>query len=442
MTIPWQQARFPSIGPKYIWRAIVHPYSAAAFLSFLLIVPYCFPFTLPPLFPAYRHYASLDQHLLVSIAMSLLIFGGVAAGLVTAAKPSSQTKLENIHFLSSNTALAVFGGCLLLSWMMSAAVMATGVMHMHLGPSAARESMKSLGGLSFIARLFSVALLPVMIGRRLRGRPVAAVLIVTVILATLQSFATEERFVFVQLFIVLGIYVALYRPQTLRPATALIACFLGASVLAGNLALRVLGPAPPALRPQIERLLPEIALGTFLTYPADTTNKLYFQLFENIYDRNAVSGFYLGLIRSFTTRFTGQVVLHYEATSPLAPTKNAYRAGKMSSLDFQHGRNRGMTNPGGPTEDFIDFGFLFPAVLFLKFFVFARVYAGARRFDPLCVALYPSFLAAALDYSQVNMLYEVAGGMPVVLALVLVPLARWVDRAGIAAAGHLKAGLA
>jgi hypothetical protein len=84
-----------------------------------------------------------------------------------------------------------------------------------------------------------------------------------------------------------------------------------------------------------------------------------------------------------------------------------------------------MTNDGGPGQDYLDFGYFAPIVVFLKFLIFAWIYAGARRLDPLCVCLFPAFFAAAITYTQSNVLYGVGTGMPVVVACLLVPLAKW-----------------
>jgi hypothetical protein len=414
--------RFDKCGPHYAWRWISHPYAAALFLSVLLIVPYSFPFTMPVLFPPYTHFATLEQHLTVSIFISLLILAGVTAGLWSPGKLRDQKRLADTQFLASNDAIFLFGFLLVLSWILMIIITPMAFAALQSGGArAARESMKTLGGISFLSRMSSVCLLPLLIGLRLRGRSGLPFIVITAILTLAQSAATTERFQVVQFFLILIIYIALYRPQSIKLSSfLLILCAVGA-FLAANLAQRAFTPVPPALRAQFEKKLPEIALGTFLTYPSDTMNKLYFQMFQSRYDRGAKSPSYLIIPNALF----GRLGLQFgQPQSDGVVNYGTYVAGKSSSLDFLNGRNPMMTNGGGPTQDYQDFGLLAPLMLFLKFFVFARIYLGARRLDPLCVALLPSFFAAAIVYTQENMLYEVGSGMPVLMICVLIPIIR------------------
>ncbi len=413
-----RKTRFETTGPNYAWRWIVHPYAAAALLSLLLIVPYSFPFTLPILFPPYTHYATLEQHLMASTGMSMVIFAGVMAGLIFSGKNTEKARLENVAFFSSNEAILLFGGLLILSWLMMLVVTPLAFSQLANGVRAARESMKSLGGLSFLGRMSSVCLLPLLISLRLRGRPFVLLTVITVVLTLAQSAATTERFQVVQLFIVLIAFLALYQPHSMKLSTFAIGMFVLVGFLGANLAQRALVSVPKSLRAQIERQIPEIALGTLLTYPSDTTNKLYFQMLQTRLDHGSDNGFYFAIPNAFL----GRVGIELGSQgSDAAPERGAYIAGPASALDFNHGRNPVMTNAGGPTEDFIDFGILFPVILFLKFFLFARIYVGARRLDPLCAALFPAFFTSAIVYTQENMLYEVAVGMPVLIMCLLVP---------------------
>lgn len=417
---------FASKGPRYAWRWLVHPYMAAGLVSLLLVLPYSVPFNMPILFPDYTHYATLAQHLAISTGLSLVIFSGVTAGLMFAGKDSDTKRLENIKFMSSRDALLLFGSMLALSWLVMMIITPLALAQIKNGAVAARLTMKSLGGLAFLGRLPGVCLLPLLASMRLQGRPILLVVAVTVFMAMVQSFATFERFQVVQVLVAVILYIALYQPHILKLSTFALVIFLLVGFLGVNLAQRALVPVPLALRTQFQSRLPEIALGTILTYPSDTTNKLYFQMLQSRLDRSVGDGFYFTIPNSFLGRL-GVDGLQLGSAGPETPeVRGAYEPGKASALDFDNGRNPMMTNLGGPTEDYVDFGWLMPAVLFLKFFIFARVYVAARRFDPLCMALLPALFAAAIVYTQLNILYQVEGGMPAVAACIIIPVFRYI----------------
>lgn len=427
VSIP-QPQQCPTRGPGYSWRTLVDPYTAAGVLSFLLIVPYSFPFTMPILFPEYRHYATLSQHLVVSISICIVIFTGVAVGRMLGRSAPAEKRLTNVHFFASDEALIVFGTLVVISWLITALVIPIAFAHLSEGARSARESMKSLGGISFLARVSNIALIPLLIGMRLRGiqfRYLAGVMGITLLLTILFAISTTERFIFIQLAVVLMVFIAFYQPHTMRLSRVLLAATIVISVLAANLMIRALAPVPPALRADFEKLLPQIAVGTLLTYPSDTMNKLYFQLFERGYDHGNPDPYFMTIIDSFTGRFSSNPVV-VTSVEPVSP--RSYRAEPMSALEFQHGGNMMMTNSGGLTEDFCDFGYAFIVVVFLKFAVFGWAYTAARQFDPIGVCLFPSLFGAVVVYTQVNILYQVSGGMCVLVAFFVVPFIRMLIR--------------
>jgi hypothetical protein len=422
----FNQARpFAYRGPDYAWRLVFHPYAAAAFLSVLIVVPYCLPFTMQLYFPSYRHFATLEQHLVISLSLSMVIFAGVIAGIATARRKTPERIAANVRLLKGDAAFTIFALLLGISWIVCLILIPLGLGQLDVDVTEARMSMKAIGGISFLSRLSSVVLLPLLVCCWLRGRPVKTILFLTAGLTLLQGIATAERFAVVQLFLVVGIAIALYRPYRLRFSTAALGAFLIFTFLVVNLGIRILAPLSQDMRPQISRQLPQIALGTLLTYPSDTMNKLYFELFERVHAHGKTYFYFLSTYWHAYDRILGTQVL--EENRP-ASLRQAYTTGEKSALDYLGGRNTAMTNVGGPAQDYLDFGILFPFVLFLKFFVFARIYAAARQLDMLSICLLPSFFGSAITYTQDNMLYEVSSLAPVLLVLAVFPCLKQIDR--------------
>jgi hypothetical protein len=286
------------------------------------------------------------------------------------------------------------------------------------GATAARASIKELGGLSFIGHLYLISLPAALVCLRLRGKGIRAVTIVTFVAAFLVAFSTAERLGLIECLVAFVIFMGLYQPRLLRVWVVTLVSTLAIVFLILNLLWRTLPSLPPAMVDQAYPLLPKIAAGTFLTYYTDTMNKLYFDIFTKYYDTSLEDKFFMKTPDSFLARFQSK----FGETRALG---NAYvpAQGNYVSLDFLHGRNIMMTNPGGPAEDFLDFGWMMFLMAFAKYFLFGRIYVGARNFAPLSVALYPVFFLSALDYPRVNHLYEVRGAMAVLTACVLIPLA-------------------
>ncbi len=405
--------------PINMWQRITHPYTPSIICLALFIAPYFSDFSMPILFPEFRRFATPLQHLLFSGLLAGLVLGGTATGL-SVAESDPNRRQANIAFLSSSVARWVFGALLMCSWLLNVVQLPMAFAGLADSPEAARQSIKQLGGLAFIGHLYMISLPALLLILRLQGKKVLPIILITFCITFVSAFATSERLSLIECLVAFGVFVGLYQPQLIRISTAIFLGGVSIIFLALNFLLRA-PVLPPSMLDQASAVLPKIAVGTLLTYYADTANKLYFDMFTHYYNTDYPDKFYLTTPQSFLARLEHG---HEEEAGQASKKAYTLQQGRYVTLDFLHGRNVMMTNPGGPAQDFSDFGWFFAIVIFIKFFLLGWIYRGAKNFGPLCIACYPLFFVSALDYPRLNLLYEVRDVMPLVVACGVIPLTR------------------
>jgi len=410
--------------PRYVWRAIVHPYGAVTLCAILLIIPYLFDPSLNILFKSYVRFADLGQHLLISSSLVATMVAGVACGLWLAKPVPPGEVARRVRFYRSDMAMLLFGTLLGISVIMCVVKIVSGGASLGTSVYAARASVRNLGGTAVLGNLFTIALPSMLLLLRLRGARIGAVAIGSFGLIALSGFAISERLTILEGLICLIVFIGLFQPHIIRFWTVAIIGTLCVVLFGVNLLMRTLPTLPPALQEKALLLLPDIVGSTLGAYYSDPLNKLYYQMLVPY--RGGSLGddeFFLAAPKQIIGRLTGAPV-------GIKQGHVKYTAGSstFTDLDALGGRDEKLTNPGGPSQDFSDFGWWIYAIIFIKYLVFARVYKAARALHPLAVSVLPLFVIAAWDYPRLNYLYEVRGVIPMVLALIAVPLAMHLER--------------
>lgn len=409
--------------PRYLWRAIVHPYAAVVLCGILIIVPYFFDASLTFLFKPFVRFASISEHLLISSSLIGTMALGVACGLWLSRTVPRSEIARRVRFYRSDMALLLFGGLLAVALLMSVVKIGSGFSSLGTSVYAARASVRDLGGTAVLGNLFTIALPATLLLLQLRGVRIGIIAIGAFGLIAMSGFAISERLTILEGLICLIVFIGLFQPHVIRVRTVAIMGVLCALLFGANLVMRTLPMLPPALQDKVITLLPEIVASTLGSYYSDPVNKLYYQMLVP-YRAGSLGDeqFFMAAPRQIIGRLTGEPVGIKQGH-----VKYSAGSGTFTDLDSLGGRDIKLTNPGGPSQDFSDFGWWIYAIVFLKFLVFARIYRAAAGLHPLAVAVYPLFAIAAWDYPRLNYLYEVRGVIPLLLALMFIPLAMYLE---------------
>jgi hypothetical protein len=412
-------------GPSYAWRKVVHPYSAVLLCGMLIMVPYFFDSSVSFLFKSFVRFADPYQHLVISSSIIFTMAAGVFFGLLLMPPASRETVARRVHFYRSDIALLVFGGLLAVSLLMALVKSASGFASLGTSVYAARSSIRNLGGTAVLGDLYIIAVPSALLVLRLRGLPIAAVASATFAIIAISAVAVSERLAIIKVVLSLLIFVGLFQPQIIRVRTVAAIGLICVTLFGINMVMRAEAMLPPALKEKVVTLLPDIVGSTLGAYYSDPANKLYYQMLVP-YRGGSLGNelFFMTAAKRIAARLNGEPIGVGESSSKYSAT-----AGQFTDLDALGGRDIKLTNPGGPSQDFSDFGWWMYAVIFIKFLVFAMTYRAAASMHPLALTLYPMLLISAWDYPRLNIPYEVGGFVPLLLGVIVVLPAMYFERA-------------
>jgi hypothetical protein len=367
-----------------------------------------FPYFYQTFFIDVQKYWSLDQHLAFATAFAVVnlslygFYAGYLRALKSNLKPISYTQdFADLLLLASRCAVWI-------AMLTNFAVVAYVIPRYSGNIFSLKEAFGQLGGVNILTQLHLCFLGPYIGISVRRGSPWKLVVILLCISLIARSLLLSERMALMELAVPLVVILCLYRVVRVtwsHIALMLLAVptfFIGAELMRSFYSKFVAAGGWGAIDPWF-------AIGWNLDrlfiYYIDVINKFYYVLDENL---SGTSDFWF--------RGIGSIASNFGLTED--PTAREFTVLELI-LDGTGVRTPEMTNFGGFTQLFSDFGWWgFLAYIGLVILFFAT-HANAVRGSMLCVGLYPVLFLNFTDMARRIILFESRAIFPLVIFVVI-----------------------
>jgi hypothetical protein len=380
---------------------IANPIFGIGTLMLLTVVPYFYPIY----YVAVRKYWSFEAHL--SFSAVLLIVNLSLYVLYSGYLRALKSNLQPIRYTADFADVLLFvSRCAIWIAMLANTGLVLYVLP-HYSGSSPKMAMGELGGVNILSQLHVCFLGPfigISIRRKSPWKLIVALLSVSLIA---RSFVLSERMALLEMMVPLIVILCLYRRirvSWLHLALMLLAVpifFVAAELMRSFYAKFVAAGGWGAIDPWFAFFW---NFERFFIYYIDVINKFYFILENNQY---GLTHYWFGGIASIFSNFGLTEDPKQQDFSPLGLI-----------LDATGVRTPEMTNIGGFSQLFTDFGWWgVPVYLGLVILLFAT-HAGALRGSMLCVGLYPLLFLNFTDMARRIILYESRALFPLTIFLV------------------------